>query len=1711
MKTCNRESMKKINNHTLFLIIAFLGFTVLSWGQTDLARWDLTSNGTVSYSDSSVNVTGVHSGGIAVSYDSQGMNTSQWNNPDVVHYRYFGISVASSNGSPVDISSLMFEQETFGPQNYTIRYYISPDGSLPADDGWGFLNTPGSTILINNESISSNIVKNIPINLTLTGNQRLIIRFYANGGGWTDIWRIKANTLKITAPANSPTDLARWNNTNFTPTEVSNNINASNITIAGNASMTATGTGADSRFQTTAWSNTINTSNYVEVSISPDAEYQIDLDKFNFDINRGNQGNDSQYTFQVRYSKDNFATFYTSINNTNISEGWTSHSADISSVNPVLPGQTVRVRVYAATNNSNRQIWIRRLLNTDTPNDFSRTPRITGIVTSVPIPADLEIDKTVNDNQPDINDTVTFTITVTNNGPNNATGVIVTDQLPNGYAYVSHSTATGSYNQGTGIWSIGNLADGNTVTLTITATVLGSGTHNNTASVTANESDSIPTNNSDTVIVTPNIPTADLKITKTVDDEEPSISENVTFTLTVTNDGPDNATGVVVTDQLPNGYTYVNHSTVTGSYNQGTGIWTIGNLTNGNSATLTITATVLGSGNYTNTAIVTANEYDPVAGNNTDSETPLVGYGTADLEIKKLASHYGNSGQPAFFYIIVRNNGPNPATNVVVQDNLNNSWNFVSPSANHQASHGTMTASGTENRNIEWEIPYISNGGVAVLVFRAVNNYNDWESWPQGKNNTATITSMDQTDPVPGNNSQTVTSVVFWNLPELSVTKSVSPEDPYIGEQVQFTVTVEKTGSDGGPDGLQVLDKLPLGYTYVSHNATTGTYNPGTGIWNVRSGWSWSGTETLTITATVNAPTGVPDEYKNVAAVMFNDALPNGLYDVNVNNNMDSVTIPTPIFDPDSTDLQLTKTVDEDEPMAMDDVVFTITVFNAGSNPATGVTVTDFLPSGYDYVSSVSSAGSYNPNTGIWTVGNLAISASVTLEITATVLAYGDYENTAFVSANQTDNTPSNNSDSVTITPDLSNTIDLEITKEVDNTTPDILENVVFTIEVENVGDVNATGVLVTDVIPSGYNFVSATGGATYNPVNRTVSWNAGSLEPSDTASFTITTQVRANGNHTNTASVEADQLDNNPGNNTDSASVIPNISNAVDLKVTQSASTETPNIGNNVIFTITAENNGPFAATGVLANTLLANGFQFISATPSIGSYNSGSGVWTIGSLAVSASATLTITAEVLGEAGVAYLSIAEITGNEIDFDNNIINNVSYSILSPNGQQFLGCDINAENPVFTEDFGSGLASYAPELTTGRTNLTYQQGQNIEDGEYTVAKNAQLGYDNWQNITDPSGDPNGYFMIINADLEPHEFFRIRITLSEEFCANTRYNVNFKVINVNSQVNYDHCTNNEGGLILPEIGYFVQNNSGEVLGAGTSGEIPYNALAEWIDKQFVFISGMDDQWVELVFFNKAPGGCGNDLAIDDIVISACMTPPIRLNMEIDTEELEVCGGETVTMQVVYVPDVDYQWPPEAWTDPFNPNPDDVEYQWQRSEDQVTWVNIIGETTDTYIIENFQEEDQAYYRLLYAQVGNINKTSCRFPSDDLFPVFNATPVLGEIESEVDEEELCVGAGPFQFVSEYDFSDYDDWDEEYPYFLWESLNPSVATINQNGILTPITPGSVTIKYTVHSPKAVCIGFTQKTFIIRDEECTAPPAPKKLITNPHIRQRTK
>ncbi len=116
-------------------------------------------------------------------------------------------------------------------------------------------------------------------------------------------------------------------------------------------------------------------------------------------------------------------------------------------------------------------------------------------------------------------------------------------------------------------------------------------------------------------------------------------------------------------------------------------------------------------------------------------------------------------------------------------------------------------------------------------------------------------------------------------------------------------------------------------------------------------------------------------------------------------------------------DLSITKTIDNSNPSIGDNVVFTLTVNNDGPSEATGVTAMDELPSGYTFVSSSASAGSYDASTGAWTIGTMADQATETLDITVTVNATGDYKNTASVDGGQDDPDPSDDVDEVTPIP----------------------------------------------------------------------------------------------------------------------------------------------------------------------------------------------------------------------------------------------------------------------------------------------------------------------------------------------------------------------------------------------------------------------------------------------------------------------------------------------------------------------------------------------------------------------------------------------------------------------------------------------------------------------------------------------------------------------
>ena len=225
--------------------------------------------------------------------------------------------------------------------------------------------------------------------------------------------------------------------------------------------------------------------------------------------------------------------------------------------------------------------------------------------------------------------TGTYSIAVTNSGSaaTDGTTVTVSDTVPAGL------TPTGA--SGTG-WTCNIAAQ--VVTCTRTSVLAGSASYpaisvtvsvaqsagssiTNTASVSGGgQANTANDSSSDATTI---ISSSDLSLTKVVTTPGSGINSNVTFTVTLTNSGPTNASNVAVKDQLPSGLTYVSSTPSVGSYNSGTGIWTVAALATGSSATLQLVARIDALGSLTNTAQVTASDQpdpDSTPNNNNAAE-----------------------------------------------------------------------------------------------------------------------------------------------------------------------------------------------------------------------------------------------------------------------------------------------------------------------------------------------------------------------------------------------------------------------------------------------------------------------------------------------------------------------------------------------------------------------------------------------------------------------------------------------------------------------------------------------------------------------------------------------------------------------------------------------------------------------------------------------------------------------------------------------------------------------------------------------------------------------------------------------------------------------------------------------------------------------------------------------------------------------------------
>ncbi|MBK5192987.1 MAG: DUF11 domain-containing protein [Flavobacteriaceae bacterium] len=235
-------------------------------------------------------------------------------------------------------------------------------------------------------------------------------------------------------------------------------------------------------------------------------------------------------------------------------------------------------------------------------------------------------------------------------------------------------------------------------------------------------------------------------------------------------------------------------------------------------------------------------------------------------------------------------------------------------------------------------------------------------------------------------------------------------------------------------------------------------------------------------------------------------------------------------------DLTVGIVVDNAAPIVGNDVIFTITASNNLGNAATNVQATSLLPSGYTYVSD-DAAGVYDSVTGIWTVGDLAISTSDIINITATVEAAGPYQVDASIASNEIEIAPGDNTANATTIP-VAAINDLSTTIVVDNAAPTIGNNVVFTITGNNNGNKPATNVLATSLLPAGYTYVSDDAAGGY--VSGTGIWTIGNLAIGANDIINITATVEAAGPYQVDVSIDGSEAEDMPVDNTDSVTPVP-------------------------------------------------------------------------------------------------------------------------------------------------------------------------------------------------------------------------------------------------------------------------------------------------------------------------------------------------------------------------------------------------------------------------------------------------------------------------------------------------------------------------------------------------------------------------------------------
>lgn len=296
-------------------------------------------------------------------------------------------------------------------------------------------------------------------------------------------------------------------------------------------------------------------------------------------------------------------------------------------------------------------------------------------------------------------------------------------------------------------------------------------------------------------------------------------------------------------------------------------------------------------------------------------------------------------------------------------------------------------------------------------------------------------------------------------------------------------------------------------------------------------------------------------------------------------------------------------------------------------------------------------------------------------------------------------------------------------------------------------------------------------------------------------------------------------------------------------------------------------------------------------------------------------------------------------------------------------------CNGSLGDPVVNITFGAG-SNPGPALSAATTSYNYVTDPCPVNGYYTLMnKGIECNY-GWHVLqSDHTGNRNGYFMLVDASFEPGDFY---LDTVRTLCANTTYEFAAWILNMK------YVTQG----IRPNITFTIETATGRVLQTYNSGDIPVEQTVNWKQYGFYFTTPSNVSAIILRMRNNAPGGDGNDLAMDDITFRPCGRLITSTVTGITGDTIDICEGNASV----------YNFNATVASGYVNPL-----YHWQLSRDTgVSWNDIAGAASTSYIREPTTAGNY-WYRFTLVEANVAGPTTCRIASTPIIISVHENPVV------------------------------------------------------------------------------------------------------------------